>query len=248
MGGGTVVQTKRAWSDFLPIAMQKLRDSNVETFVRSSTPQLQNCSRELCRSPPVDLPDLLHSTLSSDLEDSEESGGDDEYMPSRSPISKKHHRSSPYPTASTNAMCTIPQPCTRPRKDKRIRGSPPSRNKQATTDQVEVLRRSLRCDKSEESNLVCPFPGCMYEQHNGRMPDFRRHIRTHIRKDGEVRCKGISWDDVLSFPQRFRNVAHEKPYTVPNEPGLWVGGCLKTFSRADALKRHLNTTSCEGYR
>ncbi len=234
--------------------MQKLKDSNVGTSViRSSTPKLQKSicrSRMLRQSPPVDLPDLLHSTLSSDLEDSEDSGADEEYTPTRNLMGKKQRGPSPYSSLSTSGKAsTSLSACARPRKDKRTRGSPPSRNKQATVEQVENLKRSLHCDKSEKSDLTCPFPGCMYEQHNGRMPDFRRHIKTHIRKDGEVRCKGVSWDDALSFPQRYRNaVAHEKPYAIPNEPGLWVGGCLKTFSRADALKRHLNTTSCEGYR
>jgi len=245
-----LVEEKRSWNDFLPIAIQKLRASNPKTLSEDmvqppASRKKVHPSKTLRRSPPVDLPELVHS----DPEDSEDSG-DEEYVPSQDPMGHRQRRPSvpSRVTSRKGRMSSSPSPHPRMRMDKRQRGSPPSRNKQATADQAEEIRRSLYVDKGGKANLVCPFPGCSYEQLNGRMPDFRRHIKTHIRKDGEVRCKGVPWQDALSFPHRFRNISlHEKPYTIPGESGLWVGGCLKTFSRADALKRHLNHTSCEGY-
>ena len=138
----------------------------------------------------------------------------------------------------------------RPRSDKRTHGSAPSRNRQATIDQVEELRVKLslcRVRNRDRVDLDCPVLGCQYRQSNGRMPDFRRHVRTHMRGDGEIRCKGIPWEN---FEQR-RHLcptipSDQQPYAVPDEDGLWIGGCLKTFSRADALKRHLRNTSCTG--
>ena len=73
----------------------------------------------------------------------------------------------------------------RPRSDNRTT----SRNRQASTDQVEDIRVKLslcRVSRERRKDAVCPVMGCAYKQLNGRMPDFRRHVRTHIRKDGEI--------------------------------------------------------------
>ena len=137
------------------------------------------------------------------------------------------------------------------RKRRRTHGSAaPSRNKQATTiDQEEYIRLKLslcQVNRGGPNDLDCPVEGCHYIQMNGRMPDLRRHIRTHIRKDAEIRCKGVPWQDFMQHRHPFPTISDEQPYAVPNEDGLWIGGCLKTFSRADALKRHLRNTSCMG--
>lgn len=102
------------------------------------------------------------------------------------------------------------------RSSRRTHGSAMSRNVQATINEVEGLKDHLSGRIRGHRPTVCPISGCKYRQANGRMPDLRRHIKTHFRKISEIRCT-----EVLT------------------EHGMWIGGCLKTFSRRDALKRHM---------
>ncbi|TFL01816.1 hypothetical protein BDV98DRAFT_567575 [Pterulicium gracile] len=60
------------------------------------------------------------------------------------------------------------------------------------------------------SDFACPY--CDFVQHSRRAPDFRRHLRTHMRSAADKGGEG--------------HACH--------------GGCRKTFARPDALKRHLN--------
>jgi hypothetical protein len=126
--------------------------------------------------------------------------------------------------------------------------SVPSRNRQATPDQVALLLAKLSLSRVRGemlSDLSCPAVDCKYQQLNGRMPDFRRHLRTHLRKEAEIRCKGVTWQDFMRYPHLFPHISqYEQPYTVPGEREMWIGGCLTTFSRKDALKRHLRNTCC----
>ena len=132
---------------------------------------------------------------------------------------------------------------TRPRTVRQTRRSTISRNKQATADQVEKIKLLL-CGL-ENNDLICPVSGCDFIQVNGRKPDFHRHVNTHLREGGKVCCKGVPWQDYLRDCHRFPMIpVDELPYTVPQEDGLWIGGCLKTFSRKDALQRHLNNSCC----
>jgi len=174
---------------------------------------------------------------------SEHEYNDDVYIPS-SPTGVSGQRTND--TLPTFTPMPSP-PCKSSRIDKRTHGSAPSRNRQAT-DQVEDIRVQLslcRVRRERLNDLVCPVAGCQYKQLNGRMPDFRRHIRTHIRKEAEIRCKGVPWQDFIRNRQLFPKISvDEQPYFVPEDDGLWIGGCLKTFSRADALKRHRRNTSC----
>ena len=137
--------------------------------------------------------------------------------------------------------------CIRPRGDSRTHRAAPSRNLRATIDQVDEIMLLLNRNTSSEgpNELVCPVRGCIHKQLNGRIQDFRRHLGTHLTKNGEIRCKGVLWEQFLRDHLLFPNISmEEQPYTIPDEDGLWIGGCLKTFSRRDALKRHLRKTSC----
>lgn len=118
-----------------------------------------------------------------------------------------------------------------------------SRNIRVPTNQVpSTLHKISLCQgkrgKSPD-DLSCPVEGCSHEQTNGRLPDLRRHILTHVGT--EVRCIGVPWDLRHLFPCVSRNY---EPYVVGELGGLWVGGCLGTFSRPDALRRHLKKSSC----
>ncbi|KAF4577387.1 hypothetical protein EYR36_005375 [Pleurotus pulmonarius] len=112
------------------------------------------------------------------------------------------------------------------RPAKRLRTSPQSRNVQ-----VPALSRSI----SAIDDLSFKCSECGWVQHNKRLPDFKRHLRTHTRPDDRDQsrgwwCKGVLASSIPGF--------HGEAYEFNGE--LRFGGCLRTFSRRDALKRHLD--------
>ncbi|KIY72507.1 hypothetical protein CYLTODRAFT_331110, partial [Cylindrobasidium torrendii FP15055 ss-10] len=101
----------------------------------------------------------------------------------------------------------------------------------------------------------CPF--CEYKQGNSRKPDFQRHVATHQRKDNILEgwwCKGIPVGKHVSVFNRSQlNNGHNKLIDLKSTPIFFngeyrIGGCKMTFSRRDALKRHLDNPaiSCAG--
>jgi hypothetical protein len=227
------VSLKRAWGAFLPLAIDIIKCSAAQSsgpssdgFQSDSQPEQRQCSRNDDEYPP-----------------SYPIGISDQQTPNPLPSGGR-------PTSTSESTSTPARPSKRLRTDRRTHGSAPSRNKQATSDQVEDIRVKLshcRVNREQLKDLICPVIGCQYKQLNGRMPDFRRHIRTHIRKDGRSVVKVSLGKDFGRHRHLFPKVSMDQPpYAVPDEDGLWIGGCLKTFSRADALKRHLRNTSCVG--
>jgi hypothetical protein len=110
-------------------------------------------------------------------------------------------------------------------QNKRPRQSP-SRNIQTPPDSVSLL--TVKANPWE-----CPH--CPWVQRNKRTPDLKRHIRTHTRllHPAQWVCRGVMIEDDTS------------PHTQSTNPSPYVqklgaGGCGKTFSRRDALKRHLD--------
>ena len=104
------------------------------------------------------------------------------------------------------------QPLNRP--DTRTRDST-SRNIQATGAEAGFILALL-----SKGQKACPT--CPYRQKKGRMPDLRRHVRSHFRKNSDNVCR-----------------------RVLNKAGMWTGGCGNSFSRKDALKRHLKKGCCK---
>ncbi|KAF7346548.1 hypothetical protein MSAN_01882900 [Mycena sanguinolenta] len=116
---------------------------------------------------------------------------------------------------------------------------PPSRNIQATTaDEIQRVE-----DTSDD--FVCRV--CGWVQKNQRLPDFKRHVKTHQRAFDEGaekgwRCKGVLVSEAADWA-----LGPDAPtYTFLGQER--VGGCMKTFSRRDALKRHLDNcnVTCVG--
>jgi hypothetical protein len=174
------------------------------------------------------------------------------YLPFNSCGVRRQRTPYSLPSSSTQlggaSTSTSTPGCVRSRVLKHHSAQP--RNQPATTDQVdEILVLLDRGNFSGHAkDLICPVIGCPHQQLNGRIQDFRRHLGTHLRRNGEIRCKGMPWEQFLRDRHLFPKISkEERPYEVPEEGGLWIGGCMKTFSRADALKRHLRKTSCEGY-
>ncbi|KAJ7784391.1 hypothetical protein B0H16DRAFT_296165 [Mycena metata] len=201
----------------------------------------QSRQRQRARSPISDV--------DSDRDLDGESTGDasdDEYMPSPSLNPRKRARSaspafsgrtsvSPPASASSSSRSTSSE-----HRNKRPRLPPPSRNKQATLAEIQ------RVEISDDFNdFVCGV--CGWVQRNMRVPDFKRHLKTHQRVSDEGaqkgwRCKGVLVSEATDY-----GLDTDTPtYTFLGNQR--VGGCMKTFSRRDALKRHLDNenVSCVG--
>ncbi|KAJ6621865.1 hypothetical protein B0H10DRAFT_949579 [Mycena sp. CBHHK59/15] len=165
---------------------------------------------------------------------------DDEYVPSPRLNPKKRTRSSSpdycrrsaaSPVASLSSSTTSSQ-----RPNKRVRMPPPSRNRQASSP--AVIQRVANA--AESADFTCPE--CGWRQLNERMPDFKRHLKTHLRPTEEEaekgwRCKGV----LVAEADHYGVSAGEPTYTFLDR--VRVGGCMKTFSRRDALKRHLDNAN-----
>jgi hypothetical protein len=157
---------------------------------------------------------------------------DDEYVPPTLNSRKCTRRSAASPAARPSSWSTAPN-----HPNKRARMAPPSRNKHAKIQSVE--------SSDDDNDLVCHV--CSWVQKNGRLPDFKRHVKTHQRafeKDAQTGwwCKGV----LLSEAADYGLCADAPTYKFLGEER--VGGCMKNFSRGDALKRHLDNTnvSCVG--
>lgn len=134
------------------------------------------------------------------------------------------------------------------------RPSPRNTTKSSSSNAQKRLSRNKRANfvvaietcNSFDLNLVCPE--CGWNQVNKRLPDFKRHLRTHTRPDeGDESqgwwCKGVPLEDAHRFniskgAQSFEFLGQER-----------IGGCRRTFSRRDALKRHLDNANgtCVGW-
>jgi hypothetical protein len=190
--------------------------------------------------------DPSHSISAVDLDhdaDCESDGNatDDEYVPSPALGPRKRRCASSaarkHPTKPSVARGLPSTSQSRPTK--RARVPPPSRNKQATSAAVIELAAT-----SKDPTFICPE--CGWNQTNQRLPDFRRHLLTHTRSSEDADkgwwCKGVLVKDAAQ---------HGIPKTAEQYlfRDKWrVGGCLRTFSRRDALKRHLDNSnvSCVG--
>ncbi|KAI0754275.1 hypothetical protein C8Q80DRAFT_1094003 [Daedaleopsis nitida] len=103
---------------------------------------------------------------------------------------------------------------------------------------------SARPSAQKKRSWKCPF--CPHVQRNQRGPDLKRHIETHTPPEEGVRwvCCGVPYiqASALGVPDE---VAREEPFEFAGT--YMVGGCRKTFSRRDALSRHLRNTKGECY-
>ncbi|KAJ7176011.1 hypothetical protein C8R46DRAFT_1250178 [Mycena filopes] len=196
--------------------------------------------RQRARSPVSDV-DSEREGSTGDASD------DDEYRPSPSLDSRKRVRSAS-PVASSSSRRTSASPpassssssTSSEHRHKRPRLPPPSRNIQATSAELQ------RVETSDDYNgFVCGV--CGWVQKNRRIPDFKRHVKTHQRVSDEGaqkgwRCKGVLVDDATDYGLD----ADAPTYDFLGQER--VGGCMKTFSRRDALKRHLDNdnVSCVG--
>ena len=74
-------------------------------------------------------------------------------------------------------------------------------------------------------------PHCPFVQKARRKADLDRHVATHAGKN-EFVCRGVRAEKAGEVPVELLDGSE------------WVGGCGKTFTRKDALKRHRDN-SCQ---
>ncbi|KAH9480326.1 hypothetical protein JR316_0006924 [Psilocybe cubensis] len=138
--------------------------------------------------------------------------------------------------ASTHAKSLSPTPH-KPRNYTR-RGQPSPRN-------IQLKERTPLSKSSIVAlNFVCPqrVNGCRYHSKSKRLSDFTRHLATHqymvLNKAKNPICIGVRLSDAHMFGLKGPRL--QDVYTIEEDHGaeLWVGGCRKSFSRSDALRRH----------
>ncbi|KDR82666.1 hypothetical protein GALMADRAFT_238130 [Galerina marginata CBS 339.88] len=177
------------------------------------------------------------STFEPDAEgesESDSAGTDDEYtpFPDFSNHKRKRSRSSVIPPRA--ASPPIPS---QHRPAKRLRNAPAPRNAPAgPNEQAEIARlRAQDTGKVVESKFKCPVVECPFhrQSHPWRAPDFKRHLKTHMPNKG-CRCIGVR----LSEAEGYSIAPDATIYLFQGEQ--YIGGCMNSFSRPDALKRHLD--------
>jgi hypothetical protein len=176
------------------------------------------------------------SDVDAEGETDDDCNSDDEYIP----IPNSPRRSSKRRVASSTRYRVVSRSSpnsassSSPSPSKRQRAAPPSRNVQ-----IDAITESIPDD------FTCPH--CGWKQTNRRQPDFLRHVRTHKRPspDNHYRgwwCKGVP----VSQGKSYGVESDARQYEFQGK--MRTGGCLSTFSRRDALKRHLDNhnQSCVG--
>ncbi|KAK0464485.1 uncharacterized protein EV420DRAFT_1475946 [Desarmillaria tabescens] len=188
----------------------------------------------------------------SDNEDSDAEPDDDDYCPSPPLNPKKRTRSSqPGARAPKKAKIVAKKAAsssTKPQVPRKQRLPPAPRN-------VQVVGINL-LDLLDEMHWKCK--ACKWEQENHRRPDFVRHLLTHQQPDKNDQsrgwwCKGLKLLDRDAYNRlAIRDGRPTIPETAEKIVYLFeerVGGCMRNFSRRDALKRHIDNpnTPCCGY-
>lgn len=228
---------------------------------RSSTGQQQNSLQKGTLETVAHPPPIIASTSSrplafnpsqsslfsanADVDECNESDGnvtDDEYVPSPALGPRKRRRDS---CSSSRRRVRVPSEHLSSehlssnddeyRPVKKLRLPPPPRNRQTTSPVAIELAAEL-----PKSNFICPE--CGWKQMNQRIPDFKRHLRTHTRPSNQDKskgwwCKGVRLEEAAAcgLPKTAEGYLFS---------GVWrVGGCQRTFARRDALKRHLDNSN-----
>ena len=227
--------------------------------VSSSLPSLTPTEKSLDTPPPSPsisnpAPRFVEDDCDDDLGE-----GDSEYLPgpSRRPVRPRRSRRA----SSTSSAPKKPKvrktakPTRRQRREPQgHRVDPEASHEDAYEAEVEagpsnsadapitIIRMALvdrtpsRTPQSnkriEKANpLMCPIEGC--NKVSTLKADVLRHLRSH--SEPTIRCHGVRWEDRAKYGLGDETTAHR----WPDVEGLWVGGCGRSFTRPDALKRHV---------
>ncbi|KAJ7178357.1 hypothetical protein C8R43DRAFT_973074 [Mycena crocata] len=103
---------------------------------------------------------------------------------------------------------------------------------QVTTSATQAASASRR---RNEAHFVCPVPGC------GSTFTRRFNLRGHLRSHTEERPYICEWPNCKKgFARQHDCKRHQALHTAKSQTNICVG-CKKTFSRLDALNRHLRS-------
>ncbi|KAI0825222.1 hypothetical protein BC628DRAFT_1338920 [Trametes gibbosa] len=223
-----------------------------------------------------------------DDESLEEDGDDGEYLPSPSPPprtvghapskreGKAPARPSPYPTSgrvqSTRltpslASLSLSAEATPARTAQRLAISRRRNCQVVAASPLHGADSDVEAALEGAQGLACPL--CPYVAPAKRVPDFKRHVRTHYgsRHRQDFVCCGVplrlaaQYGVVYPPPPSSPDGAAEgrgkgsgkrnrrdpktlEPFVYAGE--LMFGGCQETFSRKDAYIRHLRPGVCKG--
>lgn len=157
---------------------------------------------------------------------------------SDSPVAKKPVRKTPYNIR------------------KRQRNPPPSRVFQMHGPGAEEMKRAITTKGfaiEATYGFECPAERCEYRMRGkSRVPDFKRHMGAHLREAYpelfDIACKGITLEEFQELSEMeketVRNATDHDGSPFQWRGGEWrIGGCQRTFSRGDALTRHLKGRS-----
>ncbi|KAJ7594289.1 hypothetical protein C8J56DRAFT_926385 [Mycena floridula] len=101
-----------------------------------------------------------------------------------------------------------------------------------TTSATQLASASRR---RNEANFVCPVPGC------GSTFTRRFNLRGHLRSHTEERPYICEWPGCKKgFARQHDCKRHQALHTAKSQANI-CRGCQKTFSRLDALNRHLRS-------
>ena len=178
------------------------------------------------------------------------SDDDQEYRPTQAAPSRKQKKRKATPkTKSLSTSSKSEKSVTSSRARRRshpYKRRIPSRNFQSEDGAMRIERRS---------SFRCPVVGCDHVQKNHRVPDLNRHIATHDRwlEPEKWTCCGVTMDVAWSYDTGIeRGMTRDEQiqagaYLFKGQ--LMIGGCLDTFARRDALKRHVDNPNipCVGH-
>ncbi|KAJ7496111.1 hypothetical protein B0H11DRAFT_2001886 [Mycena galericulata] len=103
---------------------------------------------------------------------------------------------------------------------------------QVTTSATQIASASRR---RNEAHFACPVPGC------GSTFTRRFNLRGHLRSHTEERPYVCEWPNCKKgFARQHDCKRHQALHTAKSQTNVCVG-CKKTFSRLDALNRHLRS-------
>ena len=193
----------------------------------------------------------------SDTDYSPPSDEDEEYRPTRETASQKKRKirvrvksacaTAPSPTQSSVSESEKSVASSRShRRSHPYKRRIPSRNFQRQ-DGARLINKA--------SDFQCPVAGCDYVQENRRVPDLKRHVVTHDRwmEPEKWICYGVGMERAhlygLGIEEGMSKEEQIEAGAYMFEGRLMIGGCLKTFARRDALKRHVDNPkiSCVGH-
>jgi hypothetical protein len=180
--------------------------------------------------------------------DFESEGGDateDEYVPTPPLKPLKRRRSVGATMSSSHSVSPASSPF--------ASSAPPSwptKRQRTSKESVNTQTPARGCKPEnwtteDEEEWRCPYSPCDHRQWNKRGPDFRRHQRIHTRgsKPTPYVCWGVELVHASASRKPIPGLDDKKRgIAVEYEGVMRIGGCFESFSRLDALKRHLEAT------